>query len=65
MNFTMMNILLQIIQKEPNDFMKQKGIYFTINELNMFYDVIDAHKEKNFNKTMNLIDTIKWNFMKY
>ena len=45
--------------------MKQKGIYFTINELNMFYDVIDAHKEKNFNKTMNLIDTIKWNFMKY
>ena len=31
----------------------------------MFYDVIDAHKGKNFSKAMHLIDIIKRNFMKY
>ena len=61
----MMKILIQIIQKEPNGFIKHKSIYFTINELNMFYDVIDAHKGKNFSKAMHLIDIIKRNFMKY
>ena len=38
--------------------MKHKSICFTINELNMFYDAVDAHKEKNFNKAINLIDII-------
>ena len=30
----------------PNDLMQQKNICFTINELNMFYDIVDANKEK-------------------
>ena len=32
--------------ENPNDFMQHKSICFTINELNMFYDIVDANKEK-------------------
>ena len=59
----------EYFKENPNDFMQHKSICFTINELNMFYDVVDAHKdlfiepgkplEKTFDTLSNFISMIK------
>ena len=35
----------EYFKENPNDFMEHKSICFTINELNMIYDVLEEHKE--------------------
>ena len=35
----------EYFKENPNDFMQHKSICFTINELNMFYETVEAHKE--------------------
>ena len=35
----------EYFKENPNDFMEHKSICFTINELNMIYDVVEEHKE--------------------
>ena len=59
----------EYFKENPNDFMQHKSICFTINELNMFYDVVEAHKElfiepgkpleKTFETLSNFISMIK------
>ena len=56
-------------KENPNDFMQHKSICFTINELNMFYGVVEDHKdiflepgkplEKTFEELSNFISMIK------
>ena len=59
----------EYFKENPNDFMQHKSICFTINELNMFYEVVDAHKElfiepgkpleKTYETLSNFISMIK------
>jgi len=35
----------EYFKENPTDFMQHKSICFTINELNMFYDIVDENKE--------------------
>ena len=37
-------------KENPNDFMQHKSICFTVNELNMFFEVVDKNKEKFIEK---------------
>ena len=58
-------------EENPNDFMQHKSICFTINELNMIYDIVDANKDKflipgskfeeTFDTLSNFISMIKNN----
>ena len=65
----------EYFKENPNDFMQHKSICFTINELNMFYDIVEEHKDvfikfsKEFEDTYetlsNFISMIKGKPNKY
>jgi len=46
LNRTEDSINFKYFEENPNDFMQHKSICFTINELNMFYEIVDSNKEK-------------------
>ena len=70
-NRTEDSINYNYFEENPNDFMQHKSICFTINELNMFYKIVDANKEKflvpgtkfeeTFDTLSNFISMIKKN----
>ena len=39
------DINYEYFKENPNDFLQHKSICFTINELNMFYEIVNAHQE--------------------
>ena len=59
----------EYFKENPNDFMQHKSICFTITELNMFYETVEAHKdlfiepgkplEKTYETLSNFISMIK------
>ena len=46
LNRTEDSINYKYFEENPNDFMQHKSICFTINELNMFYEIVDTNKEE-------------------
>ena len=46
LNRTEDSINYKYFEENPNDFMQHKSICFTINELNMFYEIVNTNKEK-------------------
>ena len=39
------DINYEYFKENPNDFLQHKSICFTINELNMFYEIVNANQE--------------------